>query len=77
MSQPLKSDDPAFWMLQEGIRDESKRTKPTVYKSNCYICNDSEFSLMGLPLCYPCKSCGGHVAADDSICDKCGLDQTE
>jgi hypothetical protein len=75
MSVPLKVTDPAYWMLQEGMRDPSKRTKSNVYKSGCYICEDPEFSLMGLPLCYPCKGCGGHVPADDSICDDCGLDQ--
>lgn len=36
---------------------------------------------MGLPLCYPCVKCGGHVAADDTVCDVCnyedGPDETE
>lgn len=73
----MKRSDPAYWMLEEGLNDPSKRTSTTVYKEDCYICMDPEFSLMGLPLCYPCKKCGGHVAADDTICDNCGLDQQE
>ena len=24
----------------------------------------------------PCPKCGGHVAADDCVCDDCGADQT-
>jgi hypothetical protein len=74
MSFPLKKDDPAYWMLDQGLRDKSKRSTTTVFKVGCYICEDPEFSLMGLPLCYPCNKCGG-VAADDSVCDECGKDQ--
>jgi hypothetical protein len=48
---------------------------PRFFKAGCYICEDIEFALMGLPLCYPCKYCQGHVAADDTICDECGKDQ--
>jgi anaerobic ribonucleoside-triphosphate reductase len=44
----------------------------TVYKEDCYICRDPEFAL-----CYRCKYCGGHVAADSTVCDECGNDQTE
>jgi hypothetical protein len=75
MIHPTKETDPAYCLLAEGLKDRTKRSKPTVYKVGCYICEDPEFSLMGLPLCYPCKSCGGHVAADDSVCDDCGKDQ--
>lgn len=77
MSAPLNKSDPAYWMLEDGLKDPSKRTVATVYKSGCYICEDPEFSLMGLSLCYPCSKCGGHVAADDSVCDVCGHDQSE
>ncbi len=64
MSIKMKPSDPAFWMLFDGIT-----TTPTVYNANCYICRDSEFAQMGLPLCYACLVCGGHVAADDGVCD--------
>lgn len=73
MSQPLKPSDPAYWMLEQGLRDPSKRSKQTGPKREyCYICQDPEFSMMGLPLCIACYVCGGHVAADDSVCDDCG-----
>lgn len=74
MSQPMKPDDPAYWMLEQGLNDPSKRSKTTVYNKNCYICRDEEFALMGLPLCYPCNKCQGHVPADDSRCTDCGFD---
>lgn len=77
MSVPMRKDDPAYFLLQEGLKDPSKRSRPKVYKEGCYICDDPEFALMGLPLCYPCSKCGGHVPADDSICDECGHDQQE
>lgn len=77
MSIPLGKDDPAYWMLEQGIKDPTKRSSSTVFLLGCYICEDIEFSLMGLPLCYECKFCKGHVAADDSICDICGKDQDE
>jgi len=75
MSVPLKPDDPAYWMLEQGRRDPSKRSSSTVHDPNCYICNDPEFALMGLPLCYPCAKCQGHVPADDTVCSVCGVDQ--
>lgn len=62
-------DDPAYALLQDGYT-----SKPTIYRQGCYICEDPEFAQMGLPLCKPCPRCGGHVAADDSECDDCGLD---
>lgn len=81
MSVPLKKTDPAYWMFEQGLSDPSKRSTSTVHKDGCYICEDPEFSLMGLPLCYPCVKCGGHVAADDTVCDVCnyedGPDETE
>jgi hypothetical protein len=73
----MKPGDPAYWMLQEGIDDPSKRSTTTVHIDNCYICRDPEYALMGLPLCYPCSKCGGHVAADDTICDVCKYDQQD
>lgn len=74
MSVPMKPDDPAYWMLEQGMADPSKRSVPSVNSDDCYICNDPEFALMGLPLCTPCEKCAGHVAADDSVCDACGHD---
>ena len=50
-------------------------SKSKVYHPNCYICKDKDFSTHGLPLCYACTRCGGHVAADDSVCDVCGYPQ--
>lgn len=67
MSVPLPLDDPARWMLHDGFT-----TTPTVYRASCYICRDPEFAQMGLPLCYPCSECGGHVPADDVECSDCG-----
>lgn len=72
MSMPMKPDDPAYWMLHDGVT-----TTPVVYSSDCYICNDPEFAQMGLPLCRKCPYCEGHVAADDPICDDCGRDEME
>lgn len=73
MSLPLKPTDPCYWMLEEGLKDPSKRSVQTAPKrDDCYICRDPEFSLMGLPLCYACPSCKGHVPADDSRCSDCG-----
>lgn len=78
MSQPMKPDDPAYWMLQQGLKDPSKRTVSTVYDPNCYICRDPEFALMGLPLCYACRKCtDGHVAADDTVCTVCRYDNQD
>jgi hypothetical protein len=73
----MRPSDPAYWMLEQGLADPSKRSTPTVHRDGCYICEDPEFALMGLPLCYPCSKCGGHVAADDSVCDACGHDQQD
>lgn len=72
MSVPLKPTDPAYWMLLDG-----HRTSPKVFKAGCYICEDLEFALMGMPLCYRCLFCNGHVAADDTVCDDCGKDQED
>lgn len=47
---------------------------PVFRREGCYICGDPEYALMGLPLCYPCPACGGHVPADDCTCDDCGRD---
>lgn len=70
MSVPMRPDDPAYCLLT----DDFKST-PTVYLRGCYICDDPEFAQMGLPLCYACRSCKGHVPADDTVCSACGLDQ--
>lgn len=81
MSVPMRKDDPAYWMLEKGYKElaegtEGWVTKRTVHNDNCYICNDHEFALMGLPLCYPCPvlvdgvECGAHTPADDTVCDE-------
>ena len=54
---------------------EDRWSKPVVHHPYCYICNDPDFMTHGLPLCFPCVLCGGHVAADDYICDLCGAVQ--
>lgn len=74
MSVKMKPSDPAYWLLEEGLSGKREIKKPEVYSENCYICTDPEFALMGLPLCYACYKCGGHVPADDSVCDN-GHDQ--
>lgn len=74
MSKPMEPDDPAYWMLEEGLNDPEKRSTPVVYNAHCYICRDPEFALMGLPLCYKCAFCSGHVPADDTVCSDCGKD---
>jgi hypothetical protein len=74
MSGPLRPDDPCYFMLERGRADPSQRSTTTVYDDDCYICRDEEFALMGLPLCYPCPKCKGHVPADDSVCSDCGHD---
>lgn len=56
-------DDP-YVSKQKGPRSDT-----------CFICNDPDFSRMGLPLCRACPKCGGHIAADDSRCDDCGYDE--
>jgi len=70
MSIPMKPDDPASWMLHDGVE-----TTPVVHRQGCYICEDPEFSQMGLPLCRKCPKCGGHIPADDTACDDCGYDE--
>ena len=78
MSVPMKPSDPAFWLLRRGEAFPEFRSKRHgVYNKDCYICTDREYELMGLPLCYPCDHCGGHVAADDTRCDDCGFDLME
>ncbi len=67
MSPRTRWPDPAYWMLFDGVE-----TVPTTYAAFCYICNDPEYALMGLPLCRVCPSCGGHIPADDCQCDYCG-----
>jgi hypothetical protein len=69
MSIKMKENDPAYFLLDNG-----PPTQSSVYNARCYICTDDEFARMGLPLCFPCSECGGHVAADDTVCDDCGFD---
>lgn len=69
----VKSDDPVYRMLH----DDERTTTPTVFEEGCSICEDPEFARMGLPLCYACRFCSGHVAADDCECDECGRDQRD
>lgn len=82
MAVPMQPDDPAYWMLECGRRDPSWRSKKAVHHDDCYICEDEEFEVMGLPLCRPCPECDvgdstgaiqpGHIPADDDICSDCG-----
>lgn len=74
-----KPSDPAYRLLEDDYT-----SKPKVYRAGCYICEDPEFSQMGLPLCNPCPECSakakhpaGHIAADDTTCDDCGYDAEE
>ena len=71
MSKPMQPNDPAYWMLSDGFQS---KPNPSIFDQACYICNDPEFALMGLPLCYPCLICGAHVPADDCVCNN-GHDQ--
>jgi hypothetical protein len=79
MAVPMRSDDPAYWMLERGRSDPSWRSKRHVpVREGCYICEDDEFELMGLPLCRACPMCKirgelGHIPADDEACDDCGF----
>jgi hypothetical protein len=66
--------DPAWWMMED---DFTSTPVKGLYRDNCYICRDPEFAQMGLPLCYACTECGGHVAADDTVCDDCSVDAQE
>lgn len=65
------SDDPAYALL---LDDFTTTPDPLIQRAGCYICDDPEYALMGLPLCYACPACGGHIAADDCVCDDCGRD---
>jgi hypothetical protein len=71
MSVPMQPDDPAYWMLKDNV---TSTPFPGLYRDSCYICRDPEFAQMGLPLCYPCPMCRGHIAADDTVCSDCGKD---
>lgn len=59
-------DDPSYFLL---VDDVTTTPVAGLYRENCYICTDWEYAQMGLPLCYACPECGGHVPADDSICE--------
>jgi hypothetical protein len=63
------------YSTEETALREKWCTSTDVYNETCYICRDPEYALMGLPLCFPCTECGGHVAADDTVCDECGHDE--
>jgi hypothetical protein len=52
---------------------EGERRQPGAFSETCYICRDPDYAAYGLPLCRACPSCGGHIPADDDICDDCGL----
>jgi len=72
MSAKMRPDDPAYWMLFDGVE-----TTPMVYDNTCYICRDPEFAKMGLPLCYKCLFCGAHVPADDHLCNNGHMQPTD
>lgn len=61
---------------EQMLYDDGFISTPQVFCGGCYICRDPDFAQMGLPLCYPCEKCKGHVAADDTICDDCDHDHT-
>lgn len=63
----LQPGDPAWSMKFSG-----HRSVPVIFRAGCYICEDSEFAQIGMPLCQKCCKCGGHVPADDEKCDDCG-----
>lgn len=51
-------NDSAAWMVQKGLSDPAARSQQHVARRpGCYICEDPEFELMGLPLCRPCPVC--------------------
>lgn len=54
-----------FELLQSHIKSDSPK--------DCYICRDASFD--GLPRCYKCRHCSGHVAADSQECSDCGKHQ--
>ena len=53
------------------------QAKPAVYSDTCYICRDPDYARYELPLCRACPFCGGHIAADNNICNECGRDEWE
>ena len=68
----IMGKDPAF----EFLASLGTPSVPTVHDADCYICNDPDFARAGLPLCYACPECGGHIAADDGECQAC-LDKAD
>lgn len=68
-----QTTDPAYLLLKNPLIFST----PVTHRRGCYICEDPEFAAMGLPLCRVCGVCGGHVAADDIVCDDCGADDQE
>lgn len=72
LSLPMKPDDPAYWMLHDEFTTTPVKD---LFRDSCYICTDPEFAQMGLPLCYACGTCGGHVAADDEECENGHVNQ--
>lgn len=70
---PMPTDD--FGQIL--IHSQESMSTPTVYRDGCYICEDPEYSMMGLPLCYKCPECSGHIPADDTLCDDCGYDMMD
>jgi hypothetical protein len=67
--------DDAFGGLP--VLPKHERALPGALSDTCYICRDPDFAARGLPLCRACPACDGHVAADDSVCDDCGLDDSD
>lgn len=62
-----KPSDPAYQLLTNP--NIYSTPNDDIYRDDCYICVDPEFAAMGLPLCKPCPECGGHRAADDTVCE--------
>lgn len=77
MSRSQDNPDGLAYRAERLLLNDGFTSTPVrgLYREHCYICRDPEYARMGLPLCYPCWSCGGHVAADDTRCDDCRADQ--
>jgi hypothetical protein len=66
----MHPSDPAWNLMADNV---TTTPDPLIYRKSCYICTDSDYARMGLPLCYACPKCQmGHIAADDTTCDRCG-----
>jgi hypothetical protein len=78
MRDKLDPDGLAFRTELALLSDDFTSTPDAaVHRDDCYICTDPEYAQMGLPLCYACRVCNGHVPADGNRCDDCGVIQDD